>query len=177
MNTSQMNDEEMHLLTSIHHGIFPKREKGFEKRGFSYFNNAKAKAKSEYDNITQPILSKTKEVLNSFGISNYDLSTWFVEFQQRNCGFEKKAKRTFKWHKDDYSTIPCKVHTVIFYLRKDKSIKGGNLEYKLEKETHHQKIETGDILCFNGNIDHQPEICSGMGCRDSIVVFVKRLNK
>ena len=47
MNTSQMNDEEMHLLTSIHNGIFPKREKGFEKRGFSNFNNAKSKSKSE----------------------------------------------------------------------------------------------------------------------------------
>ncbi len=129
-----MNNEEMHLLTSIHHGIFPKREKGFEKRGFSYFNNAKAK--SEYDNVTQPILSKTKEVLDSFGITNYDLSTWFVEFQQRNCGFEKKAKRTFKWHKDDYSAMGCKVHTV---MRKDKSIKGGNLEYKLEKQTYNQK--------------------------------------
>jgi len=93
-----MNNEEMHLLTSIHHGIFPKREKGFEKRGFSYFNNAKAKAKakSEYDNVTQPILSKTKEVLDSFGITNYDLSTWFVEFQQRNCGFEKRPSELSK---------------------------------------------------------------------------------
>lgn len=170
MNYSQMNHEEMNFITSIHHDIFPKREKGFEKRGFSYFNNAKSK----YDNITQPILSKTKEVLDFFGITNYDFTTWYLEFQQRNCGFEKNPKRTFKWHRDDYSTIGFKVHTIIFYLRKDKSIIGGNLEYKLGKETYNQKIVTGDILCFDGNIYHQPELCSGMGCRDSIVVFVRK---
>lgn len=170
MNSSQMNDEEMNTLSAIHHSIFPKREKGFEKLGFSYFNNAKSK----YDNITQPVLSMTKEVLDCFNITNYDFSAWFVEFQQRNCGFEKKVKRTFGWHKDDYATIGHKVYTVIFYLRKDETIKGGNLEYKLGKQTYNQKIASGDIVCFNGNMYHQPEVCSGMGCRDSIVVFVKR---
>ena len=170
MNCSHLNDQEINSLTAIHSNIFPKREKGFEKRPFSSLNNAKSK----YDNITHPILSKTKEVLHLLGITNYDFSTWFMEFQQRNCGFEKKPKRTFKWHRDDYSTINYKVHTIIFYLRKDNSIKGGNLEYKLGKQIYNQKIEAGDILCFDGNIYHQPEICSGMGCRDSIVVFVKK---
>lgn len=163
-----MNDEEMKTLTAIHHNIFPKREKSFEKLSFSYFNKVKAKAKCD------TILSKTKEVLDYFNRTDYDLSTWFVEFQQRNCGFEKKVKRTFDWHRDDHATIGYKVYTVIFYLRKDETIKGGNLEYKLGKQTYTQKTGTGDVVCFNGSIYHRPEVCSGMGCRDSIVVFVAR---
>lgn len=170
MNVSQMSEQEQISLTSIHQSIFPKRKKGFEKLSFSYFNNAKSK----YDNITQPVLSMTKHVLESLNITNYDFSAWFMEFQQRNCGFEKKVKRTFDWHRDDYATIGYKVHTIIFYLRKDKTIKGGNLEYEIDDKKYIQEIESGDVLCFNGDLKHRPEICSGMGCRDSIVVFVKR---
>ena len=172
MNVSQMKSEEQDSLISIHHTILPKRKKGFEKKNMVYFGSSN----SEHG-IEEPILSMAKRVLDSANKTDYDLSKWFVEFQQRNCGFEKKVKRTFDWHRDDYAAVGFKVYTVIFYLRKDKTIKGGNLEYEIDNEKYIQEIESGDILCFDGDLIHRPEICSGMGCRDSIVVFVKRTGK
>lgn len=168
MNVSILNDNENILFNSIHNNILPKRKKGFEKQ--SFVSNTYKK----YDSGIESILAKCKEVLDSFNKTNYDLSKWFMEFQQRNCGFERKVKRSFDWHIDDYATISYKVYTIIFYLRKDKTIKGGNLEYKLKNKKYNQQIETGDILCFDGDIKHRPEICDGMGCRDTIVVFIKR---
>ena len=67
------------------------------------------------------------------------------------------------------------MYTIIYYIRKDHTIKGGNLEYKLKNKNYIQQIKTGQILCFKGNLQHRPEICSGIGCRDSVVVFVKSL--
>lgn len=168
MNVSKLNESVIDIFTSKHNNILPKRKKGFEKKYFvsnTYKND---------DIEIELILSKCKEVLDSFDKMDYDISKWYLEFQQRNCGFEKKAERTFDWHVDDYSTVSYKVYTIIFYLRKDITIKGGNLEYKLKKTRYTQKIEGGDILCFDGNIKHRPEICDGMGCRDIIVVFIKR---
>ena len=168
MNVSKLNESEIETYISIHNNILHIRKKGFEKKYFvsNYYKN--------YDIGIELILSKCKEVLDSFDKIDYDISKWYVEFQQRNCGFEKKAKRTFDWHVDDYATVSYKVYTIIFYLRKDITIEGGNLEYKLKKKTFTQKIEGGDILCFDGNIKHRPEVCDGMGCRDTIVVFIKR---
>ena len=172
MNISQMNTEEHDSLISIHHSMMPKRKKGFEKKNIAYYSTSNSE-----DGIAESILSMAKRVLDSANKTNYDLSKWFVEFQQRNCGFEKKIKRTFDWHRDDYAAVGFKVYTLIFYLRKDKTIKGGNLEYEIDNGKYIQEIESGDVLCFDGDLRHRPEICAGMGCRDSIVVFVKRTEK
>ena len=63
---------------------------------------------------------------------------------------------------------------LIFYLRKDHTLKGGNLLYKLNGKDCVQTIKTGDILQFKGDIEHCPEPVTGFGCRDIIVVFIKR---
>ena len=64
-----------------------------------------------------------------------------IEFHQRNCGFEKKYKRTFPWHEDDYGAVNFKVYTIIYYIRKDHTIKGGNLEYKFKNKNYIQQIK------------------------------------
>ena len=70
------------------------------------------------------------------------------------------------------------MYTIIYYLRKDHTIKGGNFEYvdQDNKETL-KEIVSGTVLCFDGTLKHRPELCSGMGCRDSIVIFVKSRKK
>ena len=165
MNTLQMNDKEKELFSSIHTSILPNRKKDFDKKGISSTNP---------NPETEQIIIKTKEVLDMFEKKDYNLSKYRIEFHKRNCGFEKKSKLVFGWHKDDYSTINFKVYTVIYYLRKDETIKGGDLEYMVKDENYKQKIESGQILCFDGDLLHRPELCSGIGCRDTIVVFVKR---
>ena len=36
--------------------------------------------------------------------------------------------------------------------------------------------KNGQILCFDGDLKHRPQLCFGFGCRDSIVVFIKYIN-
>lgn len=167
MNISQLNDNEKHLFASIHNTILPKRKKNFDTKGISSAKKSKSKP------VIEPLMIKTRELLEMFGKTKYDLSHYYIEFQQRNCGFEKKCKRTFDWHNDDYGVVNYNVYTIIYYIRKDNTIKGGNLEYIFENKNYIQQIENGRILCFDGNLKHRPEICSGIGCRDSIVVFIK----
>lgn len=166
MDISKLNDVEMILFISIHNTIIKKRKQQFNKKNILY--------NKTYNDIINPIITKTKEILDIFNKKNYDLSKYYIEFHQQNCGFEKKNKRIFDWHIDNYGAVNFKVNTVIYYLRKDITIKGGNLEYILEKN-YVQPIEDGKILCFDGNLKHRPEMCSGFGCRDSIVVFIKSI--
>mgnify|MGYP000645644378 CR=1 FL=1 len=169
MNKSQLNDSEIELFTSIHNTYLPNRKKNFDLKSVSFYDNFKSKV------MIESIIEKTEKILDSFDKTNYDSSTYHIEFQQRNCGFQKKQKRTFDWHEDDYGAVDYKVHTVIYYIRKDNTIKGGSLEYRFNNQIYKQQINSGTILCFEGNIKHRPDICSGIGCRDIIVVFLKRI--
>jgi hypothetical protein len=62
-------------------------------------------------------------------------------------------------------------------LRKDITIKGGNLRYEINDRELIHNVNVGDVLCFKGDIMHNPEPSYGLGCRDIIVVFMKRTNK
>ena len=130
MNVSELNSDEQHLFTSIHNTFLPKRKQNFDIKGILSGKNL------EYTNIIEPIIIKTKQILDMFNNKNYDLSQYYIEFHQRNCGFEKKYKRTFPWHEDNYGAVNFKVYTVIYYIRKDHTIKGGNLEYVFEKKNY-----------------------------------------
>ena len=97
-----------------------------------------------------------------------------------NFGKNKKKFNDFTWHYDDYNVAPFKLYTLIFYLRKDISVKGGNLLYDLE-ETKEKNIRTfevsqGKVAIFPGDVYHSPQPSKGFGCRDSIVIFMKRLD-
>jgi len=168
MDTLELNNKEKNLFMSIHNTILPKRKKNFNKIGIL------SSKILNYNIILDPIITKSKEILDIFDKKNYDLSQYYVEFHQQNCGFQKNNKKFFDWHIDNYGAVNYKVYTIIYYLRKDITIKGGNLEYILEKN-YVQPIEDGKILCFDGNLKHRPEMCSGFGCRDSIVVFIKSI--
>ena len=78
------------------------------------------------------------------------------------------------WHYDDYNVEPWNVYTIIFYLRSDSTVIGGNLNYRdgeMEKEL---KVRPCSYALFPGNIYHSPQHSTGFGCRDSVVVFVRR---
>ena len=40
-------------------------------------------------------------------------------YKHRNCGFEKKCRRTFPWHVDQDGPMDSKVYSIIFYIRKE----------------------------------------------------------
>lgn len=64
------------------------------------------------------------------------------------------------------------INTAVLYLRKDKTIRGGNL---LVKGVNNVIIEENTIVLMDGRIIHKPEDLNGFGCRDSIVVQFPRV--
>ena len=169
MNTSILSLEETEQFQKIHDEFIPKRKKAFQTK---YVSGKKGFRKSK------PILNKALSVLEENNIKNIDKNTSYMEFHKRNSGFEKKdLGKWFTSHKDDYGAVPWKCYSVIFYLRKDHTLKGGNLQYKLDGEDHKAPITSRTILQFKGDINHCPEPTTGFGCRDIIVVFIKRTKK
>ena len=169
MNTSILSLEETEQFQKIHDHFIPKRKKAFQTK---FVKGRKASKKSD------PILNKALSVLKENNITNINKKTSYIEFHKRNSGFEKKDfGNWFSWHKDDYGAVPWPCYSVIFYLRKDHTLKGGNLLYKLEGEEHKAPITSRTILQFKGDINHCPEPTTGFGCRDIIVVFIKRTKK
>lgn len=166
-----------------------KRKYDFENCPMSYVKHPKYKSNFNSNNselreyrfhICLPILHKAISLLIHHNYTNFDTSCVLYEFHRRNyLSFGKKRpNKDIIWHYDDMSVAPYKVYSIIFYLRKDKTIKGGGLLYDMEKtkKVNVEKIDIsqGDYVLFPGNIYHSPEPSYGFGCRDSIVVFIRR---
>lgn len=168
MNISTLSYNEITNFQEIHDKLIPKRKKAFQTKY--------VKSNKGYK-ISQPIFNKALNVLKENKITNIDKKYSCIEFHKRNSGFETKDFGTwFEWHKDDYAIVPWLCYTIIFYLRKDQTIKGGDLEYKIGGSKHVALIHSGTILQFKGDIPHCPQPITGFGCRDIIVVFIKRTN-
>jgi len=165
---SKLSTDELEQFKTIHNKIIPYRKKRFE-RG-SVYNNSKPEQKV----LVKPVLDKALNILSEKGITDIDESKYYLEFHQRNCGFEKKGHQIFDWHTDDDGAMSGLVYTVLFYLRKDITVKGGDLDYKIQQNIHTHNVKQGDIVQFRGDVKHMPQPTSGFGCRDIIVVFVKR---
>lgn len=168
ININKLSKKELNEFILIHTKIIPKRKKHFEKD--SVFN----RSSSEQKELVKPILDKALDVLYEKDIKNIDKTKYYLEFHQRNCGFENKGHQIFDWHTDDDGAMTGFVYTVLFYLRKDITVNGGDLDYKIQKNIYTHTVESGDIVQFRGDVKHRPQKSSGFGCRDIIVVFIKR---
>ena len=167
MNSSQLNEEELNLFRDIHQKILPHREKRYKTLEIT--------EKDDVDIDLKPIIDKSLEILDKFNYFNYNINKYEIQFHQRNSGFEKKPCEYFAWHEDDYEVGNMPVYTILFYIRKDKTIKGGDLEYKINKKKNIHIVNEKDILCFPGNIKHYPQPTYGFGCRDLIAIFIERI--
>ena len=50
--------------------------------------------------------------------------------------FGEKIKYCYDWHNNNHESMGCKVHTLLVCIRKDKTIKGGNLLYISKYNTY-----------------------------------------
>ena len=180
MFKSSLTDHEIESFTTIHSRLIPKRKDRYSR--VVVIQSPEKKLKLEHIELVKPMTDKAISILKQNKITDFDEKYYCVEFHQRNCGFESKPYELFSWHKDDYGPVSYKVYSIIFYLRKDSAIKGGDLEYKdpsgsgSSKDTHIHRVKRGDILCFRGDLEHNPQPTSGFGCRDIIVCLIKRKN-
>ena len=73
--------------------------------------------------MSQPIFDKALDILQKNNITDINKKYSYMEFHKRNSGFEKKDFGSwFMWHKDDYGAVR-QCYSVIFYLRKDSTLK------------------------------------------------------
>ena len=174
---SKLDKGELTQFTSIHEKLIPKRRKKMETYDIWENTSRVADKNKENYNLIQPILDKAERILNKNNVSNFDVSKYVIEFHQRNCGFEKKKYQWSGWHCDDGGARQFNCYSILFYLRKDKTIHGGDLEYKESGIIKKHIVSSGDILQFRGDLLHKPEATSGFGCRDIIVIFIKRTKR
>ena len=129
-----------------------------------------------YINKSDLIIEKSLEELKKNNIQDFDKNVYHIEFHQKNNYFnKKKGSNNFMWHTDDKAVTKYNVYTIIFYLRKDYSVKGGDFKYKINNNEFIHIVKMGDVLSFKGDIIHKPTETYGFGCRDSIIVFIKRI--
>ena len=64
---------------------------------------------------------------------------------------------------------------MIFYLRKDQTLQGGNLLYKKNTNIRKININKNNIVLMRGDLVHKPEDIDGYGRRESIVVQFERI--
>ena len=85
----------------------------------------------------------------------------------------------FGLHQDDFGVISEKVVTIIWYLRKDDTINGGDLHYSYTdcsiEKTNLLNITDNMTVMFTGNLWHMPQKCSGAGARQLVVIQFKDL--
>lgn len=164
MFSFELQEKEIIEYRNFHKSILPKRESDF-----------KIKKVELYKGIF--ILNKCVKLLEKKNITDYEILKSKIEVHQRNCGFENNNILNFNWNIENFNVLPQKVYTIIFYIRKDHTIKGGNWFYKYKNEVYNNKsieINSGKILLFEGLVRHSPQKSIGFGCRDIITVFIKK---
>ena len=147
------------------------RRKTFE---WEQYTNAKPAKRTNgsigLDESIEHLVSIVSNILKETGF-HIDSSKYDVDFHRYNL-FGKKHSTPFAWHEDDYGSTGYEVNTAILYLRKDKTIKGGDLLIKGENKVI---VEENTMVLIDGRVIHKPEDLEGFGCRDSIVVQFPRV--
>ena len=119
---------------------------------------------SEINNLIQ----ETKKLMehNDFKINE---DQFYVEFHKYNI--QGKYKSVFDWHEDDKGAVNYNVCTCIYYLHKDETIIGGDLQFT-EIDVN---IKPNLAVLFNGYETHRISPMDGYGQRKSIVVMFERI--
>ena len=159
----------------------------------TYLENQVSKAekqkKKDVIQITKHITSNTEISAEQWQILNLahcylleaglqgDITNSIIEIWRYRL-FGDKIESALAKHRDNYGLLFGPVNTVIFYLRKDKTIKGGDLEiYRniLLSWNPIAKYEcaAGNVLVFEGSLVHKVETLQGTGIRDCIVVQMR----
>ncbi len=97
-------------------------------------------------------------------------SKYYIEFHKYIVN--GKTKPFFDFHEDDYGVVSFNTVTCIYYLEKDNTIEGGDLEFKKHKIIN---IKSNMLVIFSGNLTHRVTLMNGTGIRKCIVIQFKRL--
>jgi len=141
------------------------------------FTNIRFAPPLRFDNDIQELLKKSKYIMEMYGYKfdpniDPDDVDWLVEFHHYKINQYYESE--FARHCDDQAGVSTNVNTILFYLTKDKTIKGGDLivdDCGIDKKL---EIKSGDMIIMSGNLEHEIEPMDGNGERISIVVQIQR---
>ncbi len=120
------------------------------------------------ENIQKLIQNTTKIIRdNNFNIKP---SKYYIEFHKYFVN--GKTKPLFDYHCDDYGIVSYKTVTCIYYLTKNNTIEGGDLEFKNQTIIN---VESNMMIIFNGDLEHRVTNMNGIGERKCIVIQFKRI--
>jgi len=102
----------------------------------------------------------------------HNKSIWYMDLVRYKLNYSGPIDSGLVWHNENMN-FPDLI-TVLCYLRKDESIKDGNLLYR-DKDNNEKKINisSGTTIIMDGRVEHLPEEVNGKGQRDLIIVSFK----
>jgi hypothetical protein len=103
-----------------------------------------------------------------------NINYFMIEFWRYRLFGEKKSHK-FDKHRDSFGALNDSVNACIFYLRKDRTFRGGDLEIYGKGSVFTTKLcktikPNDNILCFDGDIYHKVTDFDGFGIRDCVVI-------
>ena len=137
-----------------------------KKKGLTRINLMKAYTK--INPYIYFIIELASLILNENNIKHFK-NEWDIDIIQYNLSGEINVDSTLALHKEDDNGH--NMVSVLFYLRKDNTLTDGNLIY-IDKDKNKQTIIINNetTLIMDGRVYHQPELCSGCGYRQTIIV-------
>ncbi len=126
-----------------------------------------------YQNIQQLIIN-TQQILSDTHFT-INPSRYYLEFQKYFVN--GKTKPFFDFHQDDHGIVSYNTVTCIYYLTKDNTIEGGDLEFKDKIVEKVIEVKQNMLVIFNGNLQHRATPMDGTGVRKSIVIQFQRLKQ
>ncbi len=154
------------------------------------FNSTVINKKNDKQNITQitkkfnkkNILLPDEEYIRNLAMEYLDCvglhvnkNNFMIEYWRYRC-FNDKLSSALPHHKDSYGQLLCPINTCIFYIRKDKTLNGGNLNIYsrigIKCLKPHRTIisSNNNVVLLDGDLYHQITSFTGTGIRDIIVV-------
>ena len=174
MDEANYEDNEHTMLSEIFNSVVSKSK--YDKQNYTKITH-QFTSESKLKNDEIYIRDLAYQHLESVGL-HQNKQRFMIEYWRHRLFAENKT-HIFSKHRDSYGPILAPVNTCIFYLRKDKTFKGSNLEMWglhgrfIQKPIH--TFETDNkIVLFDGAVLHNVQPYSGFGIRDCIVVMFSR---
>lgn len=145
--------------------IMEKRKKKHERADFYY---------KKTNPTLQFVVDIASGLLRMYGF-NHNKEIWYMDCIRYKLDNETKGvDSSLAWHceNDNYGNLI----TVLFYLRKDETIRDGGLLYKdKDNKTNLIEVNSGMTIIMDGRVQHKPQNPYGSGKRELIIVSFRQI--
>jgi hypothetical protein len=184
----KLNGNVLYNMQDLHYAMFKnKRRRDVDTKKIRVLDNKTVLHRNKYRKLhSKDIFNSIKETTNylleknnlaEFKITEQNQYAVIIKFCQTNSFDCENTKQTTAsmFRKDNYNQIPLKCVSIVYYVRKDMGILGGNFLYQTNNtmdKCWRTKINEGQVLIYDGELKHAQENAYGIGCFDIISVFI-----